>query len=329
MHKRQHSPTATYQPVIQTLSIPLLILCLSVLSLMMMPTRLLAQTTKTTVAAPTLFAIQIGATAPVQILRYEGGEPVSTAVVARAPEIPLPDKSPSPVQFRDIVFDYLPIPGAALNTMLADALSGHIQPFSGAIVIMDAQRKEISRLTFQTAHIRSIEFSDLDVTLTTQIPVIRISLAVPTTHTVPGSNQILSLGTGVKGPKSSFQLSIQNLETGSHKYVRVEPVRFTVPIDSSSALPTGAPNGFTNLIAILPESDAAPFIAWQQQFISQGFTNQFEKAGTLNWLSSDRTKTLLSIQLQNLGLLSVIRLPNKPGFVAVEMYCEKIVPQVF
>jgi hypothetical protein len=267
------------RPVGLTGSAPLLILCLSVLSLMMMPTRLLAQTTKTT---PALFAIQLGTATPVQILRYEGGEPVSTAVVARAPEIPLPVKSPSPVQFRDIVLDYLPISGVGLNTVLEHYLSGLIQPFSGAIVIMDATKRELSRLTFQTAHIRSIEFSELDVTLTTQTPVIRISLAVPATHTVPGSNQIVSYSAAVKGPiKSSFQLSIQSLETGSQRSVRVEPVQFTVPIEPSSALPTGAPNGFTNLIAILPESEAAPFIAWQHQFISQGFTNQFEKAGTL------------------------------------------------
>jgi len=99
-------------------------------------------------------------------------------------------------------------------------------------------------------------------------------------------------------------------------------------MDSQAAQPTGRAD-YSNLIALLPESVAAPFIAWQQQFISQGLNNQFEKTGTLQWLSSDRTKTFLSLQLQNLGVLSVIRIPNRLGYVAVEMYCEKIVPQVF
>jgi len=309
----------------------LFVLSVSALVFMGMPAHLLAQTTKTTLAAPALFAVQLGTAPPVQILRYEGGEPMSTAMVTLAPEFPLPFKAPSPIQYRDIVLDYLPIPGVGLNTVLEHYLSGNIQPLSGAIVIMDSTKRELSRLTFQNTYIRSVEFSDLDVTLTTQVPVIRISLAVPSTHTMSGSNQIVSYSAAVKGPvKSSFQLSIQHLETGSQKSVRVEPLRFTVPIDPQTSLPIGKANGFTNLIALLPESEAAPFIAWQQQLIAQGSNvNQLEKTGTLQWLSSDRTKSFLSLQLQNLGILSVIRIPNKPGFVAVEMYCEKVVPQVF
>lgn len=324
-----NSPFQT--PVGPLWNAPIFVLCLSVLSLLIMPAHLLAQTTKTTLAAPALFAVQLGTAPPVQILRYEGGEPVSTAIATLLPEFPLPFKAPSPIQYRDIVLDYLPIPGVGLNTVLEHYLSGNIQPLSGAIVIMDVGKRELSRLTFQNAHIRSVEFSDLDVTLTTQVPVIRISLAVPSAHTMPGSNQIVSYSAAVKGPvKSSFQLSIQSLETGSQKSVRVEPLRFTVPIDPETALPIGKANGFTNLIALLPESEAAPFIAWQQQLTSQGSNvNQLEKTGTLQWLSSDRTKSFLSLQLQNLGILSVIRIPNKPGFVAVEMYCEKVVPQVF
>lgn len=30
-----------------------------------------------------------------------------------------------------------------------------------------------------------------------------------------------------------------------------------------------------------------------------------------------------------LGGMRAIRIPNTPGYLAVEMYCEKIVPQVF
>lgn len=311
-----------------TRSAPLLAPCLAVLALMIMPAHLLAQTTKTTVATPALFAVQLGTAPPVQVLRYEGGEPVSTAIATFLPEYPLPLKAPSPIQYRDLVFDYLPIPGVGLNTVLEHYLSGLIQPLSGAIMIMDSQKRELARLTFQDAFVRSIEYSDMDVTLTTQTPVIRISLAVPHTQVLPGSSQIMTYSAAIKGPvKSSFQLSIHALEAGSQRSVRIEPLRFTVPIEPQAVQPTGKANGFTNLIAILPEAEAAPFIAWQQQFISQGHHKQ-EKTGTLQWLSSDRTKSFLSLQLQNLGVLSVIRIPDKPGYVAVEMYCEKVVPQV-
>lgn len=32
-----------------------------------------------------------------------------------------------------------------------------------------------------------------------------------------------------------------------------------------------------------------------------------------------------SLHLQNLGVQSVIRIPNTPGYVAVDMTCEKVV----
>lgn len=328
-------PAVYLRQVSQASTTFLLVLCVSALLLMGIPSHLQAQTT-TAKVLPTLFAIQLGTTAPVQIERFEGGESVSAAVVAVESVSGLPNKRPSLVLFRDIVFDYLPIPGASLHTVLADALGGNLQPISGAIVSMDLLKKELSRLSFQNALVRSIEFSDMDVALTGQMPVIRIALAVPHTQVLPGSNQIMTYTAPVKGPiKSSFQLSIQNLETGSHKSVRVEPLRFTVPITPqiSQGLPSfGVPGrpDYGSLIAILPEAEAAPFMAWQQQLTSQGSNvDQIEKAGSLHWLSLDKTKTFLSLQLQNLGVLSVIRIQNKLGFVAVEMYCERIVPQVF
>lgn len=96
-------------------------------------------------------------------------------------------------------------------------------------------------------------------------------------------------------------------------------------------LDLGIGREYSNLTILLPESEAGPFITWQQPFILQPQNNsdQFEKSGTLEWLSSDKTKTFVSLQLHGLGILSVIRIPSKPGYVAVEMYCEKIVPQVF
>lgn len=87
---------------------------------------------------------------------------------------------------------------------------------------------------------------------------------------------------------------------------------------------------YMNLTILLPELDAGPFIAWHQQLISQPqMSEQLEKGGTLEWLSSDKTKMHLSLQLHHLGVVSVVRVLTKPGYVTVEMYCEKIVPQVF
>jgi hypothetical protein len=287
---------------------------------------------------PTFFAVQFGTTPPIQILRYEGGEPVAAVVTTASPSgLPLPNKSPGAIQYRDIVFDYQPVTGAAINTVIADVMAGNSPALSGAVLTMDGSKKELSRQSFANAFVRSIEFSDLDATITNQAPTVRITLALQLAQRSEGSNQVISFGMPTKGPlKSSFRLSIQQLEMSSQKSVRVEPLKFNVPImvqsgpGGSHTIAPAGPGEYANLIAILPETDAGPFMTWQQQHISQPQTSgQLEKAGTLEWLSSDKTKTHVSLQLQNLGILSVIRLPNKPGYAAVEMYCEKIVPQVF
>lgn len=40
------------------------------------------------------------------------------------------------------------------------------------------------------------------------------------------------------------------------------------------------------------------------------------------------SKAALKLKLFGLGILSVIRLPTKPGYVQAEMYCEKLVPEL-
>ncbi len=313
-----------------------LISCFALSGFAVLPLPARAQTK----AAPALYAIQIGTTPPVQIMRYEGGEPIATVVASAEAGSGLPNKHLGTIQYRDIVFDYLPIPGAALNTVIADVLAGNSQPVTGAIVIMDSLKKELSRLIFYNALVRSIEFSDMDMTLTGQAPIVRVALAVPMAQVSAGSSQIVTYSPWVKGPlKSNYRLLIQGLDAAAQKSPRVEPQKFTVAITAtptqsgpsgpSMTLGTGV-RDYSNLIILLPESESAPFVGWHQQLTSQPQNSeQFEKSGELQWLSSDKTKTFVSLQLQHLGIVSVIRLPNKPGYVAVEMYCEKIVPQVF
>jgi len=286
-----------------------------------------AQSTTFTKTVPVLFALHIEGSSPIQVFKVEGGEPVSSALFAYpSPELPqLPNKQHGPVQYRDLVFDYLPIPGTLLNTVIADAISAASRPLSGSIVMMDGGSRELSRVHFSNARVRHVEFSEMDLTLN-QSPMIRITLAVPGTSVSAGSNQPVPYGAAGKGAiKSAFRLLVQGLETASQKAVRVEPQKFISAVISPGVL---GKFDYGNLVVVLPESDAAPFALWHQAVLSQP-ASQPEKPGELQWLSPDRTKPLVSLQLQNLGVLSVIRIPNKPGYVAVEMYCEKVVPQVF
>lgn len=45
--------------------------------------------------------------------------------------------------------------------------------------------------------------------------------------------------------------------------------------------------------------------------------------------SQDPSKPILTLKLSGLGILCVMRLPSKPGYVQAEMYCQKLVPAFF
>jgi hypothetical protein len=54
-----------------------------------------------------------------------------------------------------------------------------------------------------------------------------------------------------------------------------------------------------------------------------------ERIGLIQWMNPQNlSKASLKLKLFGLGILSVVRLPSKPGHVQVEMYCEKLVPEL-
>lgn len=51
--------------------------------------------------------------------------------------------------------------------------------------------------------------------------------------------------------------------------------------------------------------------------------------GIIQWMNPQNPSTAaLKLKLFGLGILSVICLPSKPGYVQVEMYCETLVPEL-
>lgn len=55
-----------------------------------------------------------------------------------------------------------------------------------------------------------------------------------------------------------------------------------------------------------------------------------ERSGTIRWMSQqDPPRQILTLALSGLGILSVVRIPSKPGYVQAEMYCQKLVPEFF
>lgn len=127
-----------------------------------------------------------------------------------------------------------------------------------------------------------------------------------------------------------FDLSFKNMGVVSN-VVRVESPTFTAKLlqaPNGSGLQGALPIDYSNLRFQLPEKLADSFYAWHSDFVLKGKNgDKFETRGMLRWLSPTDTNTVLfSLALDQVGILSVVRLPMQPGYVQVEMYCERVVP---
>ena len=130
--------------------------------------------------------------------------------------------------------------------------------------------------------------------------------------------------------KGFFDLSFQNMGVVSN-VVRVQSPTFLAKLLQSpdgSGFQGALPIDYSNLSFQLPEKLADSFYAWHSDFVLKGKNgDKFETRGMLRWLSpTDKKTVLFSIALDQVGILSVVRLPMKPGYVQVEMYCERVVP---
>lgn len=120
-----------------------------------------------------------------------------------------------------------------------------------------------------------------------------------------------------------FDLSFQNMGVVSN-IVRVDSPAFTaklLPAPNVSGLQGALPIDYSNLRFQLPEKLADSFYAWHSDCVLKSKNgDKLETRGMLRWLSPTDTNTvMLSLALGQVGILSVVRLPMKPGYVQVDV----------
>lgn len=121
--------------------------------------------------SPQTYTLSLGGGPPVQVFGFHGGEPLGQYVTGTVmPDGSFPKKV-SGVRYEDIVFYYLPIKGAAINTWLIDSMLGKAPAVSGAIhiqgslsagsgnVVMMSYGNHVS---FSGAFVKQIAFPEAD-----------------------------------------------------------------------------------------------------------------------------------------------------------------------
>ncbi len=271
-----------------------------------------------------------------QLLSVEGGDAASDVIEEKLGSDSVVRKHLAGVRYTDIEVEC----GAGMERTffdwIRDTLNHKFTRKSGAISFLDFNYQAHSRVEFSNALLTGVGFPALDAE--SKEPVtISLKLTPEYTRREKGSVQRQSAPVGPKGrggwTAANFRLEIDGLDC---KHVtKIEPLIFTTVVAENVVgelrdyQQEPARLDVPDLVLTLSESEAASFYAWHDDFVIKGMNGpQYEKNGTLEFLSPNQKDVLLTLQLKNLGIFRLASVkPSASGRIArvrASMYCEEI-----
>ena len=266
----------------------------------------------------------------------EGGSGVADVITLRSGGDLIPRKQLGAVKYENITLTYGAGMSKAFNGWIKDTLDSKQPRKNGAVLMLDFDFKERSRMTFQQALLTEIAFPSLDAA-SKDAAKMTIKIAPQSTRLIAGTAAAVS--GGVKSEQktwasSNFRLRIHGLEDACTRVNKIEPLLVKQAIQNIS---TGAerkvtsqtgPLEFSNLVITLRETDAGPFYAWYDDFAIKGNNgDDKERQGVLEFLAPDLKEVLFTVTLHHLGVFNFAPEKMEAGSdnirrVKVEMYCE-------
>jgi hypothetical protein len=81
---------------------------------------------------------------------------------------------------------------------------------------------------------------------------------------------------------------IKRLYVGQQRFPQIEPTKIEFP----------------NIVVTIPETNALPIFAWYQEFIMKGGRDDKHTTGAIEFLSPDKQRVILTVELKEVGLVS-------------------------
>ncbi|HEY3197901.1 MAG TPA: phage tail protein [Nitrospirales bacterium] len=274
------------------------------------------------------------------LLSADGGSGVGEVITTRSGGELIPRKQLGAVKYENIILTCGLGMSKAFYGWIKDTTDSKPLPKNGAILVLDFDYKERSRMTFQQGLLSEIAFPALDAA-SKDAAKMTIKIAPQSTRlTGPAPS-----ATGIAKPDlsktkawhtSNFRLRIQGLEDACTRINKIEPLVVKQTIQSISSgdkrSPASLPGPleFSNLVITLPELDAGPFYKWYDDFAIKGNQgDDKERQGVLELLDPTLKEVLLSVTLHHLGIFNFApekmeASSEKIRLVKAEMYCEAI-----
>lgn len=278
----------------------------------------------------TTFVLELDGQRVGPLMRASGGELVGRVVETPAQPGPYPKKHIAGVEVRplELVFDTSVQP--ALLEWVGQLLAGTIRPRDGALIELDFNMRERSRLEFSNAWPTYVALPDLDAS-SREVATFTLRLQPESCRRVAGSDVVFRLPPGAKTKRalvSNFRLQLDG-KADTRRVTTVQPPRLTVvvaPVARSGSLEVVRAS-LSNLLCTTIADES--WWALADRFLARGNNAERDEfSGTLDLLSADLKAVLLSVRFGHVGLVSVSRVADTagdaPARLAAELYVERM-----
>jgi len=273
------------------------------------------------------FMLELEGQAAGYIHSVEGGEPFASVVAEAADAKGVVRKSPGPLAYEPIRLSFGSGMGVTVYQWMADMLTGSQTAKNGAIVFLNYNGSEQSRLEFAKGLITEITFPALDAASKDQA---RFVLTLR-----PATTNVSKASAGAKGPSAStkkqknwsganFRLKLDGLSTSN--VIKIDAITVTQAVTGELDSVILQPVDIPNVVFAVREVDAKEVSDWFDDFIIKGNSSK-ERNGTLEFLETNLKDTLFALTLSNVGIIRIHRERSEQGAeviarVRVTSYCE-------
>jgi hypothetical protein len=265
----------------------------------------------------------------------EGGFPKSDVIQEQVGPNGVVKKRIAPPRYQDIAIQCHPVVPKPLFDWISAMLNGSPVRKNGAIITMDLNRVEQSRLQFNNALLTEVGIPACDGA--SKDPGYLMLKWAPEV-TVPSAGKGTVTGAVAKTQKvwlpANFRLSIQGLDCTKVSRIEALTVRQSIPqsdLGQARDLNKQAARlDLPNLVVSLAEFSAGTFYAWFQDMVIKGNSgDNNERSGMLEFLDPTMKNTLFTVHFARLGIFGFT--PERSDAsadgikrVKAEMYCEQM-----
>lgn len=209
-----------------------------------------------------------------------------------------------------------------------------LQRKTGALVTTDFNFQQAARREFQDAIVTEVSFPTLDgaskdpvfLTVAIQPEFAQFQLAKGGKVTPPSSKSKIWTA-------SNFRCSIEGLEEATTRVAKIDAFSVKMKsVESVGDLRFDSPVylEIENIVLTIPFAGVQPFLDWFDDFVIKGNNGpEAEKSGFIEWLAPNGQDVLLSIELGQIGIVSIGESKQDAGTeraarFQVELYVEEM-----